>query len=174
MRRTKNCSCILIFAISWRYWLKLLQCFTIIAIALLFVYSLGGCDSPMVNIFSQTIITVFVIDRKPFLPFGTVAWKLPKMFFDVTLVTSIWTCRDFVARQLRIPNRYKDLRPNCQIAPSLRSSCAWQNYKFAFARRIAPRFARKKVAPGWLFSWNTWVIATWRLGLRAPLVAQNN
>ena len=71
----------------------------------------------MVDIFSRTIITVFVIDSKPVLTFGTVAWKLPKMLFDVTLVTSIWTCRDFVARQLRIPNRYKDLRPNCQIAP---------------------------------------------------------
>ena len=40
-----------------------------------FVYSLGGCDiSPIANIFSLTIITVFVIE--PVLTRGTVAWKL--------------------------------------------------------------------------------------------------
>ena len=39
-----------------------------------FVY-LGGRDSPIVNIFSRTIITVFVIDSKPVLTWKTVSWK---------------------------------------------------------------------------------------------------
>ena len=60
-----------------------------------------------------------------------------------------------------------------------RSACRMKQARNSIAgntllMRIASNLYIKMAALGWPFSWNKCVIATWRLGLRAPLVAPKN
>ena len=138
-------TCILIFALFWKCWPKLLPWFHHCCISLLFSWvPVIGRDSPIVNIFSRTIITVFVIDTKPVLTCGTVAWKPQNAPWrhtgDVNWNAIATLMLDNCGYQTDRKIYYQS-----QIAPYLRSSCPRQNYKFASARCFEPHFAWNKL-----------------------------
>ena len=138
-------TCILIFALFWKCWPKLLPWFHHCCISLLFSWvPVIGRDSPIVNIFSWTIITVFVIDTKPVLTCGTVAWKPQNAPWrhtgDVNWNAIATLMLDNCGYQTDRKIYYQS-----QIAPCLRSSCPRQNYKFASARYFEPHFAWNKL-----------------------------
>ena len=105
----------------------------IVAFALLFSWvPVIGRDSPIVKIFSWTIITVFVIDTKPVLICGTVAWKPQNapwrhtgdVNWNAVAILMLDNCGYQTDRKIYYQS---------QIAPCLRSSRSRQNYKFASA-----------------------------------------
>ena len=119
--------------------------FTIVAFALLFSWvPVIGRDSPILNIFSWTIITMFVIDTKSVLTCGTVTWKPQNAPWrdtgDVNWNAVATLMLDNCGYQTDRKIYYQS-----QIAPCLRSSRSRQNYKFASARCLEPRFARNKL-----------------------------